>query len=416
MTREMKNSGVEWIGDIPGEWEIVKVKSIFNIGRGRVIAKTELEDSGYPIYSSQTKNNGILGYIGTYDYDVDQLTWTTDGANAGTVFLRTGKYNCTNVCGTLALKNNLNCLLYMKYALEYIAIFHKRPDTNGYKIMNNEMADIKVTAPPLPEQKKIADFLDSKVTEIDKIISETKASIENYKEYKQSVITEAVTKGLDKNVPMKDSGIEWIGGIPCEWKATKLKNVSENVTDGAHISPETDNGVYDFISTVNLDNGQIDFDNCLKTSVNSYKYLVNTGCKPQINDVLISKDGTVGKTIVIDFQHDFVVASSLVIIRPTTEIICPYYLNYNLQSKFVQDTLLMLMHGAGLKRVSVEKNENLPVVVPPMEEQTKIVEYLNYRCTEIDTLILQKEKLITNLEEYKKSLIYEYVTGKKAVE
>ena len=271
---------------------------------------------------------------------------------------------------------------------------------------------------PIPdkeEQKQIVDSLEHIIPQIDKIISETKESIENYKEYKQSVITEAVTKGLDKNVPMKDSGIEWIGEIPCEWKATKLKNVSENVTDGAHISPETDNGVYDFISTVNLDNGQIDFDNCLKTSVNSYKYLVNTGCKPQINDVLISKDGTVGKTIVIDFQHDFVVASSLVIIRPATEIICPYYLNYNLQSKFVQDTLLMLMHGAGLKRVSVEKNENLPVVVPPMEEQTKIVEYLNYRCTEIDTLILQKEKLITNLEEYKKSLIYEYVTGKKVV-
>ena len=117
-----------------------------------------------------TKDDGCLGYINTYDFDKPQLTWTTDGANAGTVFLRKGKYNCTNVCGTLLLKSNNNDLRYLKYALEYIAKYHKRPDTNGYKIMNNEMAEIKITLPRLEEQQKIANFLDKKVTQIDHII------------------------------------------------------------------------------------------------------------------------------------------------------------------------------------------------------------------------------------------------------
>ena len=153
--REMKDSGIEWIGEIPKDWKLCKVNYLFRIGRGRVIAQTELNESGtYPVYSSQTKNNGCLGYIDTFDFDIDQLTWTTDGANAGTVFLRTGKHNCTNVCGTLQLLNNQNDLRYQKYALEYIAYYHKRADTNGYKIMNNEMASIHTIVPSLFEQER----------------------------------------------------------------------------------------------------------------------------------------------------------------------------------------------------------------------------------------------------------------------
>src|SRR5699024_2567708 len=144
-------------------------------------------------------NDGVLGFIDSYDFEGDMLTWTTDGANAGTVFLRTGKYNCTNVCGTLKLNRLENNLQYLKYSLEYIAIFHKRLDTNGYKIMNNEMANINIILPPQPQQKAIADFLDKKVSEIDNVISKTKKVIKEYKKYKQSLITETVTKGLDEN-------------------------------------------------------------------------------------------------------------------------------------------------------------------------------------------------------------------------
>lgn len=418
MTREMKNSGVEWIGDIPCEWKIVKVKSIFNIGRGRVIAKTELEDSGYPIYSSQTKNNGILGYIGTYDYDVDQLTWTTDGANAGTVFLRTGKYNCTNVCGTLALKNNLNCLLYMKYALEYIAIFHKRPDTNGYKIMNNEMADIKVTAPPLPEQKRIADFLDIKVTEIDKIISDTKASIENYKEYKQSVITEAVTKGLDKNVVRKNCNIQWINEIPKHWSEKKILHItSMPVIDGPHVSPALYDDGIPYISADAIENGKINFDRKRGYISKEYSEECNKRYKPRENDILVVKLGaSTGKMAIVGKETNFNIWVPLAVVR-CKDNISPKFVFYCMTSQYFKNEIENGWTFGTQETLGVKTLEQLKICIPDnLQEQQEIVDFLDGRCVEIDYLILEKEKLITNLEEYKKSLIYEYVTGKKAVE
>ena len=145
--RAMKDSRIEWIGNIPNTWALVPVRYLFKIGRGRVIAQTELNEKGaYPVFSSQTKNDGCLGYIDTYDFNISQITWTTDGANAGTVFLREEKHNCTNVCGTLQpiCSQDLN---YYKYALEHIVFYHKRADTNGFKIMNNEMAAIIVPNP-----------------------------------------------------------------------------------------------------------------------------------------------------------------------------------------------------------------------------------------------------------------------------
>ena len=201
----MKDSVIEWIGKIPEDWGIVKVKQIFDIGRGRVISKLELDDDGkYPVYSSQTKNNGCLGYIKSFDYDTDQLTWTTDGANAGTIFLRKGKYNCTNVCGTLSPKHKYYNLNYLKYDLEYITFFHKRADTNGFKIMNNEMAEIKILYPSLEEQELIADYLDKKVKKIDNLISKKQELITQLEQYKKSLIYEYVTGKKEVSVSYAD--------------------------------------------------------------------------------------------------------------------------------------------------------------------------------------------------------------------
>ena len=131
--------------------------------------------------------------------------------------------------------------------------------------------------------------------------------------------------------------------------------------------------------------------------------------------MLISKDGTVGKTVIIPDDIDFLIASSSVIIRPDLGKITSEFLNYALLSSLVQETLLLLMHGSGLKRVSVKKNSNLIIFVPRMEEQKSISDYLDKKCTAIDTAIEQKQKLIEKLTEYKKSLIYECVTGKKEI-
>jgi len=190
----MKESGIEWIGDVPAHWEVKRAKEIFNISRGRVIAQTELVDDGvFPVYSSQTKDYGCLGFINTFDYDGTYITWTTDGVNAGTVFLRKGKFNCTNICGTLKLKVKQNDMAYLLYALQVCTKHNKRIDTNGAKIMSNEMMFIKISIPPLNEQKIIASYLDEKTVQIEQIIATVNSQINNLKELRKTLINDVVT-------------------------------------------------------------------------------------------------------------------------------------------------------------------------------------------------------------------------------
>lgn len=283
-------------------------------------------------------------------------------------------------------------------------------------LTQGEILSYRIPLPSLADQERIADYLDAKCASIDDVIAKTNESIEEYKKLKQAVITEAVTKGVRGKRPMKDSGLDWVGQIPKEWRKARVKQVASRVTDGAHVSPETDNGEFDFVSTVNVDDfGNIDYENSLKTSKSSYYQLLANNCKPHKNDVLISKDGSVGRTAIVKEERDFVVSSSLVIISPKQDIVCSRYLNYNLKSSYIQERLLLLMHGAGLKRVSIEKNANLPVLLPSLDEQQEIADYLDSKCAAIDTLISKKQQFIDELTAYKKSLIYEYVTGKKEV-
>jgi len=191
---KLKDSGIEWIGMIPERWEVKRVKELFETSRGRVIGQNELIDNGkYPVYSSQTENDGCLGYIETYDFNKTLITWTTDGANAGTVFKRSGKFNCTNICGTLnPIRNNVD-IDFMTYAVQESSKHNKRIDTNGAKIMSNEMRIINIIYPPLSEQVAIATYLDEKTQKIDSIVSNIKAQIETLTELRKTLINDVVT-------------------------------------------------------------------------------------------------------------------------------------------------------------------------------------------------------------------------------
>ncbi len=191
---KMKDSDVEWLGKIPEHWDMRKLWMLFKIGRGRVISNEEIENNIgiYPVYSSQTKNNGILGKINTYDFEGDYITWTTDGAYAGTVFRRSGRFNCTNVCGTLKPYCNGINLNYFSYSIAQSTFAFIRYDINT-KLMNNVMAGISLQVPPLSEQKSIADFLDKETSRIDSLTEKIKKSIELLKEYRSTLITSAVT-------------------------------------------------------------------------------------------------------------------------------------------------------------------------------------------------------------------------------
>lgn len=423
MTRKMKDSGIEWIGEIPEDWEVIKVKHLFNVSRGRVISKLEIEPDGkYPVYSSQTENNGIFGYLDTYDYSGEALTWTTDGEKAGTVFYRNGKYNCTNICGILQKKEDSIFdidIKFLYYAIRMVAEENKRPDTNGHKIMSNEMEKLSIPITTYERQKQIGVDLDNLMLKINETNKTIKKQIQTLEDYKKSVITEAVTKGLDKNIEMKDSGIEWIGEIPRHWKIGKtLFYLKMPITDGPHTTPTLyDEGV-PFVSAeaVASGKGKIDF-NKIRGFVSEEFYL--ECCKkyiPEIDDVYMIKSGaTTGLTAIVDTDTKFTIWSPLAVFRADISKVNPKFLFYVLQSNYYITQVELYWNYGTQQNIGMRTLEKLKICAPSVYEQEKIVKSLDKKTKSIDEAIEGKQKQLEILEEYKKSLIYEYVTGKKEV-
>jgi type I restriction enzyme S subunit len=208
----------------------------------------------------------------------------------------------------------------------------------------------------------------------------------------------------------KDSGVEWLGEVPDNWDVSVIKRFTETITDGAHISPETDGGVYPFVSTKDVFAESIDFENCLRTSEESFEVMVKTGCQPFVGDVLFSKDGTIGRTVVVRETRDFVVASSLIIIRPKKGCLDSNFFNRICQSNFFIGQVESLVKGAGLPRLSIQNLLKVVSCFPPVSEQTVIAAFLDRKAAEIDRLIANKERLIELYEEEKTAVINQAVT------
>lgn len=419
----MKESGIEWVGLIPDDWKIPQVRNFFKINRGRVIAKTEInelyKEGLFPVYSSQTKDNGCMGYIDSYDFEKEGLTWTTDGAYAGTVFYRKGKYNCTNVCGILTLKDGFDASVpFCKYSIGWSAMNCRRADINGYKIMSNEMAAIKFVMPPLFEQQAIANYLDETCSKIDEIIAEAKASIDEYKELKQSVIFEAVTKGLDKNVEMKDSGVEGMGFIPAKWPVVRFMKVNYVRArlgwKGLKAEEYVDVG-YPFLAAYHIVNGHLCWENL--NCITKERYDESPEIKLSIGDLVLVKDGAgIGKCARIDDMPlgEATVNSSLSVITPN-KLLDYRYEYYYFMSPLFQNIIARLKNGMGVPHLTQESMKDIYLPLPSKNEQQAIADYLDNKMIGLDSLIAEKESLINDLEAYKKSLIYEVVTGKRRV-
>ena len=208
----------------------------------------------------------------------------------------------------------------------------------------------------------------------------------------------------------KDSGVEWLGEVPEGWEGTAIKRLCETITDGAHISPETEGGEFPFISTKDVRDDGIDFENCFLTSPTSYEYMVKTGCRPQPGDVLFSKDGTIGRTIVVEQGRDFVVASSLIIIRPNKHHLDSRFLSHLCQSDLVRSQVEAAVKGAGLPRLSITSLLKVIGCFPPIPEQTAIAAFLDRETAKIDGLVAEQRRLMELLKEKRQAVISHAVT------
>lgn len=424
MTRAMKDSGIEWIGQIPENWEVSKLKSNFSFEKGKNAAQYTQEYIGenegcYPVYSGQTENNGIMGKINSFDYDIKECVFsTTVGAKVMTPRYLRGKFSLSQNCLIMLPMSKYVCkLLY--YVLLPLFSYEKAliPSHMQPSLRFSDLKKYFLPLPPLSEQQKIADYLDKRCEKIDTAIDNQKQIIEKLKEYKQSLITETVTKGLNPNVKMKDSGIEWIGSIPEHWAVRKLRYLF-SCQNGISKSGEYFGKGFPFVSYGDVYKNNIIPENvsqlCETNEEERERYSVKKG------DIFYTRTSEtieeIGLTsICYQDIKDATFAGFLIRVRPTTQLLeigfSKYYTSSNMHRRFFVKEMNLVTRAS----LSQELLKRLPILLPPIDEQQKIAEYLDKKCNQIDVAIKQKEETISKLEEYKKSLIFECVTGKKEV-
>lgn len=286
---EYKDSGVAWLGEVPGHWDVIPVKNIANIVNGYPFDSKQFDPSeGYPLVRIRDLDCSSVDTYFNGEF-VEQAAITSADVLIG----MDGDFNVGRWRGEgVALLNQRMCCVrgrnevisrLLEYALP-IPLKAINDITYSTTVKHLSSSDVEKTRVTLPreesEQESIAAFLDRETGKIDALVAEQEKLIALLKEKRQAVISQAVTKGLNPAAKMKDSGIEWLGEVPEHWEVCAIKRMTLLITDGAHISPETDDGVYDFISTKDISDAGIDFEGCLKTSPSSYEYLVRTGCQP----------------------------------------------------------------------------------------------------------------------------------------
>jgi type I restriction enzyme S subunit len=350
------------------------------------------------------------------------ILFARSGATVGKTFYFDGKYGQAAFAGYM-IRATMNKNMVLPEYVYYITLGNSYQDwlnlvysqATIQNIGANKYENFPIVCPSIEEQKQILCFLNGKCTKIDSIITEMEQQIEVLKQYKTSLIAETVTKGLDKTVPMKDSGIDWLGKISVHWKVKRLKYcLAMPLQYGANEAGDEYNEKdprYIRITDITLDNKLKEDDKLSLPIKIARPYLLNDG------DVLFARSGaTVGKTFYFDGKYGRAAfAGYMIRAAINRDIFLPEYVYYITLGNSYQNWLNLVYSQATIQNIGANKYENFPVVCPSIEEQKQILYFLNRKCTKIDNIITEKRQSIETMKAYKKSLIYEYVTGKKRV-
>ena len=417
----MKNSGIEWVGEIPGDWEVVYLSSIFNEHKRKnigLICKNLLSLSYGKIKRKDINTTDGLLPESFEGYNIiekgDIVLRLTDLQN-DQKSLRTGITHETGLITSAYI--TIRCLPkialpdYMHYYLHSFDTskgFYGMGDGVRQGLNYDGIKKILMLLPPINEQQKIADYLDKKCAAVDRLIENQRAQIEKLKEYKQSVITEAVTRGLDPSAPLKDSDIEWVGKIPAGWEIVYLSSIFNE-----HKRKNTGLICTNLLSLSYGNIKQKDInatEGLLPESFEGYNIIEKGDIVLRLTDLQNDQ-----KSLRTGIAREVgIVTSAYITIRCLPQIALPDYMHYYLHSFDISKGFYGMGNGVrqGLNYDGIKK---ILVLLPPLEEQQQITDYLDKKCAEIDKLIAIKQQKIETLTEYKKSIIYEYVTGKKQV-
>lgn len=433
MTRKMKRSRIPFVEDIPLNWEETKLRTIGKFSSSG-IDKTVSENE-VPI--------GIINYVDVYNNktlkldkrDYMMVTTSPEKAskhvvNVGDLIFTPSSETVEDIGVSALVDEPLGNVAFSYHVLrfEFDKLMNhefKKYLCNNYatynyfsscavgtirKTLSREVfKETRVTIPPMDEQQRIADFLDVKCAEIDSTIEKTQKTIEEYKALKQSIITKAVTKGIRGDRPMKDSGIEWVGDIPEEWNSINPKALFSQRKEKAargerQLTASQQYGVIYQDEFMELTGNKV------VTVEKDFDILKHV----EAGDFVISMRSFQGG---LEYSTNTgSISSAYVMLIPNLEMVFPSFYKWLLKSAVyinaLQSTTNMVRDGQAMRYANFIQ---VRLYTVPMDEQKEIADWLDKKCNSIDTLISQKEEIVQELEEYKKSLIYEYVTGKKEV-
>lgn len=407
---EYKDSGIEWIGQIPKHWNFIKVKKIISVNNKSSIKAGDGKEKGkYPFFTSSQL---LTKYLDDYNINGEYIIMGTGGS--ASVHYYNGKFNTSTDCLSYSI-SKLNQKFYYYYILNIIKVI----DTLGFwgtglrHLQRNFLLEHKIFFPLLEEQEQIVNYLDNKTKIIDKVIENTQIQINQLKEYEKSLINKVVTKGLNKNVELKDSSIEWIGNIPKHWEEIKLKYMGKMINGYAFNSS-------DFISSgikvIKINNIQTFNFNWEDTS-----FLPNE-FKEKYSNFLIHKDDLlfaltrpiISTGIKVTFYNDdepALLNQRNAVFKVKTGL-NKFFLYYTIYSNFFFHSFINKLKITNQPNIGAVDIQDIKILLPPLEEQEEIAKYLDIKTNKIQILIKNKQKQLNLFQELRKTIINDAVTGK----
>lgn len=428
MARKMKDSGIEWIGEIPEGWETKRLGAILQ----------ERNEVNNPIQTtsilSLTNNRGVIPYSEKGNQGnkaKDDLTGYKI-AHIGDIVLNSmnviiGSVGLSNYYGAVSPvyymlfpRNNIETnIQYYNYLFQTTAFQQSlRGYGNGILEirMRIQMQKLKTVLLPVPtflEQSNITVYLDASLSKLNILLSKTRSSIEEYKKLKQAVITQAVTKGVRGEREMKDSGVEWIGAIPKDWEIKRLKSFC-TIVDCKNRTPDVfPDGKYTVVRTTCIKDCSFSYEGSYQTDTTNFKAWTLKG-QPHKGDIFFTREAPVGEACLVPNADNLCMGQRVMFFRPEDNSDARYIM-YSIYGPLVREYIASKNSGSTVGHLKLGQVACIPIFYCPPLEQKEIADYLDAKCAEIDGLIAKKEQLVKELEGYKKSLIYEVVTGKREV-
>ncbi|MCX8748876.1 restriction endonuclease subunit S [Snodgrassella sp. B3088] len=431
---EYKDSGVEWLGETPLNWHIHSLKRAVDsctngVWGGEpddkhdliVLRVADFERQSFKISDSKLTTRSILPKDrGSRLLKKGDLLIEKSGGGektlVGCVVLFDKEYEAvtSNFVAKMSPRESYDSHFLTYVFSQLYAGKVNYPSIKQTTGIQNLDADAylmeKFCFPPMHEQRNISCFLDYETAKIDNLIEKQQQLIELLKEKRQAVISHAVTKGLNPDVPMKDSGVEWLGDIPKHWIPARLKYHTRQIVDGAHFTPTyTEKGI-PFLRVTDIQDKYIDFDNIKFIPEHEHKELIKR-CRPENGDLLLSKNGTIGVPKLVDWDWEFSIFVSLCLIKFKSTL-TPEYSEFYFKSHEIKEQIFGLIKQSTVINLHLDKIQNFWFCIPPLEEQYKIVNYLNEKIDTLECLIENAELTIRLAQERRTALISAAVTGK----